>query len=304
MMHTALERANTLTHKALDRAETVLHQPGLIQGRKPRISWPRKRPKIHEVVRPAVLAMRREFRGHSISRRLGRGQRQAPRILNASPAWPRRKHKTAMALSAGVMALGAANTGPGEIPHEIAAPAPVPGIAMRTKAANLTASGDLKQELANEEGVNLTVYRDVAGNLTVGAGHLVTPADHLKLGDRISHARAIDLLGQDLQGAQDIVRQLVGTLPLYQNEFDALVDLVYNVGPNAVSPANSPGLNQAIANGDYDAIARQLRYVRAGGHKVPGLVYRSDRRQAMFLEASYTDPRPANAAPGDQSQPI
>lgn len=36
------------------------------------------------------------------------------------------------------------------------------------------------------EGVRLTIYKDVGGNLTVGYGHKVVAADNLKEGDTIT----------------------------------------------------------------------------------------------------------------------
>ena len=86
-----------------------------------------------------------------------------------------------------------------------------------------------------------TVYRDVAGYPTVGVGHLVEPEDRLRVGDRISERRVLDFLDADLAEAESGVRELVGDLPLHQHEFDALLDLVYNVGIGNVSPSESPG---------------------------------------------------------------
>lgn len=165
---------------------------------------------------------------------------------------------------------------------------------VRVSAAEISVSDAMKETLVEEEGVHLTVYQDVAGYPTVGAGHLVTPADGLRVGDRISYERAIKFLESDLAHAERAVRRLVGSLPLYQHEFDALVDLVYNVGEGNVSRENSPRLNTAIATGDHVGIAEQLAYEYAGGAVAKGLVYRSDRRQKIFMQADYSDPRPAS----------
>ncbi|KLE36134.1 hypothetical protein AAW00_05610 [Aurantiacibacter luteus] len=165
---------------------------------------------------------------------------------------------------------------------------------VRMPAFTLTASEAMKEALAEEEGVRLTVYRDVAGYPTVGVGHLVTPEDNLKVGDRISYERALALLEGDLKTAEEGVRNLVGDLALYQNEFDALVDLVYNVGSGNVSERESPRLNKAIAERDYQGIADELNYHHAGGSVANGLVFRSERRAAIFQEAAYSDPRPAH----------
>jgi GH24 family phage-related lysozyme (muramidase) len=166
----------------------------------------------------------------------------------------------------------------------------------RRPATLLSPSHELLQAMIQEEGARLTVYRDVAGNPTVGVGHLVTPADNLQVGDRISEDQVLDFLEKDLGTAQQAVRHLVGELPLYQNEYDALVDLAFNVGEGNLSPERSPELNAAIAARDYDAIAAELDYHHAGGHMAMGLVYRSERRANIFTDASYENPRGAGEA--------
>ena len=170
------------------------------------------------------------------------------------------------------------------------------GVEVRKPAALLKASDNFKQALIQEEGVRYTVYRDVAGYPTVGVGHLVEPEDNLRVGDAISEERAMAFLSADLEEAERGVRQLVGALPLYQHEFDALVDLVYNVGIGNVSPERSPRLNAAIDAGDYDEVASQLDYTHAGGAVARGLQFRSERRAAIFAEAEYEDPREAGTA--------
>src|SRR5690606_24277314 len=100
-------------------------------------------------------------------------------------------------------------------------------------------------------------------------------------------------LERDIAQAERAVARLVGDLPLYQNEFDALVDLVFNVGEGNVSAERSPSLNAAIAARDYDSIAAELAYHHAAGQVAKGLIYRSQRRESIFTEASYENPREA-----------
>ena len=163
---------------------------------------------------------------------------------------------------------------------------------MRVDARLISSSERFKQALIEEEGVRYTVYRDVAGYPTVGIGHLVRPQDNLQVGDTISHAQAMKFLTEDLKTAEAGVARLLGELPVYQHEFDALVDLVYNVGEGGVSSDSSPRLNKAIAAGDYASIADELEYRHAGGKTAGGLVHRSERRAAIFMDANYENPRP------------
>ena len=163
----------------------------------------------------------------------------------------------------------------------------------RLPASDLRTSQQLREALVQEEGVRDVVYRDVAGYPTVGVGHLVTLADGLKVGDRVSYDRILDFLDDDLAEAEAAVIRVAGGLPLFQHEFDALVDLVYNVGEGNLSARESPRLARAIGAHDYDAIAQELEYRFAGGQMARGLAYRSERRTRMFMNASYGDPREA-----------
>ena len=211
-----------------------------------------------------------------------------------------RKRKTALAFSAGVMGISTAAMVPtqGQTPAPVSRNLPTDS---RLPASMLNVSDTLKEALIEEEGVRERVYRDVAGYPTVGVGHLVKKSDGLKVGDRVSYDRILDFLDEDLRTAERAVKRLVGDLPLFQHEFDALVDLVYNVGEGNVAPDESPDLNLAIATRDYDGIARELDYHHAGGAVAKGLVYRSERRTNMFMDASYENPRPGAQADTFQS---
>ena len=80
----------------------------------------------------------------------------------------------------------------------------------------------------------------------------------------------------------------MGTLPLSQEEFDALVDLAFNVGAPNLNAFESPRLNAAIAAGNYGAIANELVYTfDSKGVRQQGLVDRSQRRQNIFRNGNY-----------------
>ncbi|WP_338244169.1 lysozyme [Aurantiacibacter hainanensis] len=237
----------------------------------PAVSWMRG-----QMVREFVRRLRRKHRGET-------GQSLRGRM---------RKRKTALAMSAAVMGFstGAVDISKHDPAYKITMKQMDP-TKERVHAGMLKVSDTMKEALAEEEGVRLTVYRDVAGYPTVGVGHLLTPEDGLSVGDRITYDQAIEFLEQDLKKAEEGVKRLVGDLPIFQHEFDALVDLVYNVGEGNVSPDQSPRLNDAIVQSDYDGIARELEYTTAAGKVARGLEYRSERRQSIFMEASYEDPR-------------
>jgi lysozyme len=150
---------------------------------------------------------------------------------------------------------------------------------------------------ANEE-VKLTAYIGPEGynkdgtkngrGLTVGVGHLVTAGDNLKEGDTITQEQAAAFLEVDLATSAAGVRRALGTTQVSQREFDALVDLSFNAGPNIFSSSASPRLLTAIASADYGAMGNELRYTQANGATLQGLVYRSDQRQNIFLNGIYS----------------
>jgi lysozyme len=242
-----------------------------------------------------VLARMRERRRYEIEERR---QRAAPARSSQRASLVHRMHqrRAALALSAGVMGLSAAAIGSISAEPARAAAVQADTPLVRLPARELRASQSLKEALVEEEGVRDVVYRDVAGHPTVGVGHLVTPADGLRLGDRVSYDEILDFLEQDLAEADAAIGRIVGDLPLFQHEYDALVDLVYNVGEGALSVRKSPRLMEAIAAHDYGAMARELEYRYAGGQMARGLAYRSMRRTQIFLNAAYGDPREAGAA--------
>lgn len=236
-----------------------------------------------------VLARVRERRQRELEERR---RHPLPRRQRTSLRRRMHKRKAALALSVGVAGLSSAAIGtisaePARAAVELDKPL------VRLPARDLRASHSLKEALVQEEGVRDVVYQDVAGYPTVGAGHLVRPQDGLQVGDRISYDRIIDFLEEDLAEAEAAVVRVVGDLPLFQHEYDALVDLVYNVGEGNLSPRESPRLMEAIAARDYDAIASELEYRFAGGQLARGLAYRSVRRMQIFLNAAYDDPREA-----------
>ena len=128
------------------------------------------------------------------------------------------------------------------------------------------------------------VKLDTAGHPTVGFGHKVTAADNLKVGDKIDASRADSLFKADVNTAENVVKNAAGDLPLSQGEFNALTDLVFNVGSSALTSDKSPSLMNDMSNGDYQGMSGQLRYTKddSGGHP-PGLVTRSDDRRSIFL---------------------
>lgn len=128
------------------------------------------------------------------------------------------------------------------------------------------------------EGCKLTAYQDVVGIWTIGYGH--TGRDVYK-GLTITQNQATALLLKDVQTSADCVNRLVG-VPLQQDEFDALVDFVFNVGTGNFSTST---LLKLLNAGDFEGAAGQFeRWDKAGGVVVAGLLRRRKAEEALFRQ--------------------
>lgn len=139
-------------------------------------------------------------------------------------------------------------------------------------ALTLSAVGLLA--IANFEGYSDVVYEPVRGDVpTVGFGH----ADkNLRVGDRINPLTGLEYLAQDLKDAEDAVKACV-TVPLTQNEFDAYVSFVYNVGRTAFC---SSTLVKKLNRGDYRGACEELpRWVYFKGKPLKGLQNRREEER-------------------------
>jgi lysozyme len=145
--------------------------------------------------------------------------------------------------------------------------------------------------LAGLEGSKNTMYKDVAGLPTIGVGHLLTKDElysgkieiggqSVKWAGGLSPDQVITLFAQDVKPFGQGVARLV-RIPLKQNEFDALVSLVFNIGIGAF--ANSTLLTFLNA-GKSELIPYQWkRWNMAAGRRIEGLAKRRERELAMYL---------------------
>ncbi|MEC9291379.1 MAG: lysozyme [Pseudomonadota bacterium] len=120
-----------------------------------------------------------------------------------------------------------------------------------------------------------------AGLPTIGYGHLIQSGEDFSEG--ISEIEAEDLLKRDVQVATDAVRTHV-SVPLNQNQFDALVSFGYNVGAKNFEDST---LIKRLNNGAYDEAASEFKRwnkITVDGKKVVsrGLIKRRAREEALF----------------------
>lgn len=128
------------------------------------------------------------------------------------------------------------------------------------------------------EGLRLAAYRCPAGVATVGYGS----TKGVKMGDTITREDADRLLCEDAQRFADHIDAVV-KVPLTQNQIDALVAFVYNIGPAAFAKSTMLKLiNQRLFE---DAANQFLRWNRGGGQVLAGLTRRRIAERELFLRA-------------------
>lgn len=135
--------------------------------------------------------------------------------------------------------------------------------------------------IKGHEGLRLVAYLDSVGVWTIGYGD--TGPDVVK-GLAITKEQAENRLRKRLAEFEGYVNKAV-KVKLTQNQFDALVSLVYNIGPTAF---NNSTLLRKLNAGDYIGAADQFlvwNKGRVGGvlQVIKGLANRRREERELFL---------------------
>lgn len=134
------------------------------------------------------------------------------------------------------------------------------------------------------EGFSASPYRCPAGIPTIGYGSTRYEDDTaVKMTDSsITETRAAQIMAATLGGEYEAAVNRYVTVPLTQNQFDALVDFCYNCGAQNLRTST---LLKLLNKGDYAGAAGQFGvWVRAEGHVLNGLVKRREAERALFLK--------------------
>ncbi|MCP5381726.1 MAG: lysozyme [Kordiimonadaceae bacterium] len=151
-------------------------------------------------------------------------------------------------------------------------------------------SDHLDRFIRKQENFVDTVYNDTAGNPTIGIGHKVI-GNEFKEGDKITRERAEILYAKDKEKARQYALKLLGGLPMYRYEFEAIVDAMFNVGPGNLGLGTNkcPDLNAAIKARDYDAIGRNLMYSLDSNGKRQEALYNRSLDRTDHYHGKYKD---------------
>lgn len=133
------------------------------------------------------------------------------------------------------------------------------------------------EEQESEGGVpRLKAYSDTGGVWTIGFGH----TDGVKQGDTCTAQQAYAWLSEDAEWAENAVLKLVPR-ELDQNQFNALVSFVFNIGDDAFK--NSTMRKLLLADRDELAAEEFVKWRYDNHVEIAGLKARRLREKALFL---------------------
>jgi len=138
---------------------------------------------------------------------------------------------------------------------------------------------DISQEglslIKKFEGCKLEAYRCAANVLTIGYGS----TKGVKEGDTITQEEADNLLLHEMNEYEGYINDMV-EVDLEQNQFDAMVSWVFNLGPANLKAST---LLKVLNSKDYDGVPMQIkRWNKAAGQVKQGLIRRREAEALLF----------------------
>jgi len=140
--------------------------------------------------------------------------------------------------------------------------------------------------LVSLEGCRDTIYKDSVGLDTIGVGHLVKKGEVFEQPMKLE--AIYDLLRKDLAPVEEAINRLI-SVPLTQNQFDALCCLVFNIGIGDSTAIGVGGFTNSTVrkvinrNGSFNEIrGAWLLWKKAGGMVSKGLLSRRFKEIALY----------------------
>ncbi len=135
--------------------------------------------------------------------------------------------------------------------------------------------------IAQWEAIKLKAYRDTGGVWTIGIGTIVYPNGvKVKEGDTCTREQAFAWFKDYIVGVEDLIHKTI-KVPLTQNQFDALVSLIYNIGATQfIGGTVDDKLN---AHQTTAALDTWKKYRLDNGKVIQGLINRRNAEVALFL---------------------
>ncbi len=127
------------------------------------------------------------------------------------------------------------------------------------------------------EGIELNTYICPAGYPTIGYGHRIRSDE--KISNSITEEYAEKLLYGDLEKVENCINSKVNT-ELNQNQFDALVSFVYNLGCGTFSRSS---VLKYINSEKHEKVPNAIRlYNKSNGTILNGLTKRREEEALLY----------------------
>ena len=128
---------------------------------------------------------------------------------------------------------------------------------------------------------NAISYRCAANKATIGYGSLkLIDGSPVRDNMSISMQEAEDLLAHELNEYEGYINEMV-TVPLKQNEMDALVSWVFNLGPTNLKNST---LLRVLNEGKYHEVPEQIKRWNKVNSKVNEGLVRRRKSEALLFE--------------------
>ena len=127
------------------------------------------------------------------------------------------------------------------------------------------------------EGYSERVYMCAGGKYTIGYGH----TRGVEPGDTCTRDQAEEYLRMDVVEAEETIEALV-KVPLTQNQFDALVSLVYNIGSGNFYDSTIRKVINCKVRDPEEYRRAWMMWVKSKGEVLKGLVRRREAELKLF----------------------
>jgi len=145
-------------------------------------------------------------------------------------------------------------------------------------------TGERGQKLIKEfESLRLIGYLPTPDDVpTIGWGSTKIFGRKVVLGESVTIEQAQEQFEKDLSIFEDVINQKVKS-PLTQNQFDALVSFVYNIGGTNFSNSTLLKLLNSTKHPYVEAAEQFLRWNKQAGKVLKGLTRRRQAEKDLFL---------------------
>ena len=130
------------------------------------------------------------------------------------------------------------------------------------------------------EGFAETTTYDIDGALMIGYGFRKEDIPDLKWGDTMTEEEGHEVLVRVVERFEKVVDEII-TVPVTENQINAMVSFSYNIGPNAFKRSLTA---KETNKGNYDKAADCFKYwCKINGRRSKGLVRRRAAEKEMYL---------------------